>query len=529
MVDKKGAQLTLDEVFQKRITEFIDNAVDEAIDNEAKSLETNPPANQPADEVINNSVEKANAELTIDTPLIQAEEFLPFLSLTTKTENKNVVYKPYPYQEDAFKQAITAKHGTIVMPTGSGKTIVGAMVAKYAEEETNANVLIVVPQIVILNQWQETFRKAGTTVTTYFGEEKKLSHVTVTTYQSLTRDLSILDPFQIVIFDEVHHLYADEYSSAIPLLRDKLYVIGFTATALDPRDKNYALQEEVLPVVYKLTPVGLAQYGRANIPSWIEYEVSSPSIVDLIGNFRKRYLGILAHYDNNPQDLFRAAQRKAIPALMAMKINNKIKELYSATTDKLVVSAYAVAEELDINPQAKIIIFTETAASANTIFRILTALNIPTLLFLSERGLTAQEKADELEKLKQGYYKVLLGVAMIIEGLDVPEMDVAIFVSSTIKSIRRFTQKIGRILRFREGKNPRILTIVYKFSDEVETIKEQMQTLSKSEPDETVEIPMTKLYDLKNAYSQLLGGELNSDPILMAALEYASKINTLEE
>ncbi len=528
---------------QKRLDAFMDKAIEEVAEKITEKLNSNPAEEKIEKEEspeigVETVVEEAQESIpeSIQAPLIRQEEAFPLLSLSMDEKDPNKI-KPFQYQMDALQSAFREAVGTIVMPTGSGKTILGTMVIKAfwnRNREQNMDdikTLVITPQITILTQWIDTFKRAGTEATAWYGEEKKLSDFTVTTYQSASAHPEILKQFNSVIFDEVHHLYAPEYSVLLDeeYLSGKYFVIGLTATALKPNEQNFRTQQETLPVLYELTPTGLAEYGRATIPQWISTVVMPNAQIDeALTKTNLIYKRAVSMYGNF-YDMVRASQKKDRTALMGMKLFYYKSLLLSATHDKLITAVMSIKNELDMNPEAKIIVFTESGQSANFIGNLLTKLGVSTLVLLSEKGLKAGEKKEELDKFRKGYYKVLVGVNMIVEGLDVPEMDEAFMVSMGKKSERRFIQKLGRILRYREGKKPKVITFTYAQSDEMETMRSLLNnTIGKKEPDEVVR---TGHYDVTNIKEQLsqMGIDVGTDTALETVQDYLYKIRGFGE
>ena len=63
----------------------------------------------------------------------------------------------------------------------------------------------------------------------------------------------------------------------------------------------------------------------------------------------------------------------------------------------------------------------------------------------------AAERKEFLEKFRSGEYPVLLTSKVLNEGVDVPEASIGIVVSGS-GSTREHVQRLGRILRAKEGK-----------------------------------------------------------------------------
>ena len=100
--------------------------------------------------------------------------------------------------------------GCLVLPTGSGKTIIGIK----AIEKTNATSLIVVPTLDLMDQWTTTLSKyfPNLRIGNLGGGNDDIQSITVSTYDSAYIRAPFLgNKFSLVIFDEVHHLAAQGY------------------------------------------------------------------------------------------------------------------------------------------------------------------------------------------------------------------------------------------------------------------------------------------------------------------------------
>ncbi|MBZ0305451.1 MAG: DEAD/DEAH box helicase family protein, partial [Anaerolineae bacterium] len=117
---------------------------------------------------------------------------------------------PHDYQQESLTAWTQANHrGSIVLPTGAGKTFV-AIQAIY---QVNRSALVVAPTIDLLHQWYarmvNTFQRE---IGVYYGGEKNILPLTVTTYHSAGDLIAEWgNAFKLVIYDEVHHLPAPNW------------------------------------------------------------------------------------------------------------------------------------------------------------------------------------------------------------------------------------------------------------------------------------------------------------------------------
>ncbi|MEO0561169.1 MAG: DEAD/DEAH box helicase family protein, partial [Chloroflexota bacterium] len=117
---------------------------------------------------------------------------------------------PHDYQVEALEAWSTAgRRGSIVLPTGAGKTFV----AVQAIHQTNRSTAVVAPTIDLLHQWYARLGNAlNTEIGVYYGAEKIVLPITVTTYHSAGDLIAEYgNQFKLLVFDEVHHLPAPSW------------------------------------------------------------------------------------------------------------------------------------------------------------------------------------------------------------------------------------------------------------------------------------------------------------------------------
>ncbi|MDK9657947.1 DEAD/DEAH box helicase [Propionibacterium freudenreichii] len=142
-----------------------------------------------------------------------------------------------PYQELAAESFWEGGSGVVVLPCGSGKTIVGAA----AMAKAHATTLILVTNTVAARQWRDELL-ARTTLTPdeigeYSGAKKQIRPVTIATYQVITTKRDGVHPhlelfsardWGLVIYDEVHLLPAPVFRMTADLQARRS--LGLTAT-----------------------------------------------------------------------------------------------------------------------------------------------------------------------------------------------------------------------------------------------------------------------------------------------------------
>ncbi len=132
------------------------------------------------------------------------------------------------YQQRALDAwIISGRCGVIVLPTGSGKTILGIKAISLL----NTPAIVVAPTIDLMNQWRSKLKEEfKVDIGVLGGGEQEIRAITVSTYDSAYIHAERLgNRFGLIIFDEVHHLPAEGYRHIAEMFASP-FRMGLTAT-----------------------------------------------------------------------------------------------------------------------------------------------------------------------------------------------------------------------------------------------------------------------------------------------------------
>lgn len=148
-------------------------------------------------------------------------------------------FKPHAWQEDAMDAAKIHGRGGIVAPTGTGKSMVIAMISS----RLNVRTLVVVPTLEIKKQLQES-------LLTIFGQN---SNIVVQNIDNAF--LKNYKDFDCLIIDECHHVAAKTYQKLNKEAWSGIYYRFFlTATFFRNASNEQLLFEGIAgQIIYKLT------------------------------------------------------------------------------------------------------------------------------------------------------------------------------------------------------------------------------------------------------------------------------------
>lgn len=144
------------------------------------------------------------------------------------------------YQKEAVEYAIINNRSVIVSATGSGKTIILYMLCQYYLRN-NLKVLIIVPTIELCRQALSDFKSYGYTGemnAVYSGQEKVSKCITVTTYQSLVKNLNLLQEFDALIIDECHKAKASSMKKILNSSLNIRFKTGMTGSLKDGSEEK---------------------------------------------------------------------------------------------------------------------------------------------------------------------------------------------------------------------------------------------------------------------------------------------------
>lgn len=141
----------------------------------------------------------------------------------------------------------------------------------------------------------------------------------------------------------------------------------------------------------------------------------------------------------------------------------RVEELLGRMTvdlPKIARSVEIAREELQRNPGARVILFTQYRDTADAVVRALDAAHDPALRparFVGQSargddaGLSQKEQTAVLERFRAGEVNCLVATSVAEEGLDVPSTDLVIFYEP-VPDVIRTIQRRGRTGRAREGR-----------------------------------------------------------------------------
>lgn len=323
-----------------------------------------------------------------------------------------------PYQEEARRSVKDAwlsgiKRTLLVLPTGTGKTIVFAKITEDCVRK-GKRVLILAHRGELLDQAAEKIKKAtGLGCAVEKAEQSCLDswfHVIVGSVQSLQREsrLKKFKPqyFDIIIIDEAHHAISNGYQRVLQHF-DSANVLGVTATP-DRGDMR-----------------NLGEYFDS-----LAYEYTLPKAI------KEGYL----------------APIKALTIPLKLDINSVSMQSGDFAVGELSTALDPYLEQIAQEMQTyckdrKTVVFLPLIKTSQKFTEILNQSGFRA----AEVNGNSEDREQVLKDFDQGRYNVLCNSMLLTEGWDCPSVDCVIVLRPTkVRSL--YSQMIGRGTRLYPGK-----------------------------------------------------------------------------
>lgn len=331
------------------------------------------------------------------------------------------------YQQDASERLrealVDTARGQIVLATGLGKTVILAETVSTLLRDNRVfgnRVLVLAHTRPLVDQLiQEFWFQLPKTVATHrFAEQEVPAYwdgVTFGTIQSISRNLDILPDFGLIVIDEAHHIGAASFQEAIDLLHPRM-IAGATATPW--RGDGYDIDRVLGPPVIRM---GISEGLRNGFLSDVDYRL-------LADNLDWEFV-----------------QQASTHKYSLAQLNRKL--ILPTRDDE---AARIVAETFQTERRHSAIVYCPSAVHAKSFAATLRQFSFSAEPILDETE--SRERAKLLSRFKGGVLQFVTVVDLFNEGVDVPDVDMIVFMRVT-HSRRIFVQQLGRGLRISPSKD----------------------------------------------------------------------------
>jgi len=384
--------------------------------------------------------------------------------------------EPRAYQAEALAAWLAAEgRGTVILPTGAGKTVLAMM----AIDKLKLRTLIIVPTIELLHQWRgaviERLGVAADKVGVIGDGRRELRPITVITYASASMPEAPIGGFGLLVCDEAHHLPAPGHQ-AIAERSGARYRLGLTATPERGDGQEQLLYSLIGRPVYRRTPEELSAEGHlARFREQRIYVDLSPDEAmrygALMGEwkwFLARKRGALARGGDFFGELIRRSGSDPA-ARSALRAHHQARMIALNAEAKIVETARLLAQ----HRAEKVLIFSEYNLLVDRLSR---ALALPSLTYRTP----PEERRLTLERFRSGAYSKLAAGRVLNEGVDVPDASVAIVVSGN-STPREHIQRLGRVIR-PKAREAVLYELVTRYTSEVGAARKRRKRLEQGAP-----------------------------------------------
>ncbi|WP_053985670.1 DEAD/DEAH box helicase family protein [Niameybacter massiliensis] len=310
------------------------------------------------------------------------------------------------------------ERGLVVAATGIGKTYLAAFDSKPYKR-----VLFVAHREEILKQAEESFRKVRQTESTgfFYGNKKDVDkEVTFALVQTLgkneylNQEFFAADAFDYVIIDECHHAIARQYTSVLDYFTPVFWLF-LTATP-ERMDNGDVFEIAGDNLVYEV------RLQEAINKGWL-VPFRYYAIYDETVNYDE------IEYKNSKYD-----KQQLDAGLMISRRAELILKHYQKYSSKRAMG------------------FCSSKSHAEYMAHYFNKQGIKAVaVYSGEQGEQTAERSEAIGQLRRGEIQIIFSVDMFNEGVDVPEVDMVLFLRPT-QSTTIFLQQLGRGLRKCKGK-----------------------------------------------------------------------------
>lgn len=419
-----------------------------------------------------------------------------------------------PYQTaalEAVRGAYREKHRAVlvVMPTGTGKTVLFAEIARLAK----GPVLVLAHRQELVQQARDKIAAwCDDVVAVEMGAQRDFTRpdgtrpkITVASVQSLSRRLRTIpsDAFRIVVVDEAHHATATSYRTILDHFH--AHLLGVTATP--DRSDRVPLGEVFSKVAFDY------DMQRAISDGWL------CPIRSFLVQTRADFSGV----------------RKVAGELATGEVEKVlVRDLH------LIEIAKPIFRERGSRPA---IVFAASVAHARALARVLNDLaEDPSYAAALDGSMPLERRAPVLQRFRRGQIRVLVNCSLFTEGFDVPEIAL-VAIARPILSRSFYAQMVGRGTRIAPGKRDVLVldfvpgncrhTLAHAidiFSDEREEVRARARRLTAEASSEGRSLGLEEALALAQEEQEALEADVTyqlqqRDPFAAIGIDFAAYSN----
>lgn len=348
--------------------------------------------------------------------------------------------------------------GSIIAGTGFGKSRCGVLAIAHALKD-GGRALVLVPTVQLQDQFKEEFKK--------WGHTSILTRVEIMCYQSAHKLEG--EHYDIIVCDEIHLGLSPVYRQ---FFYNNTYDSVLCMTATIPEEDEYRqLLKQLAPTVYTISidecvSKGLvAPYDIYCIP--VELTEIERAAYKKANNLFVQCKYRLGGFDafNEANRILRGGDGDKGAAAQFFNAIRQRKAVVQHAENKLHLASQIASYHQD----DKILTFSGTNEFTNLMARALDG-------YAYHSGLSKKKREYTLELFKESKDAVLCSTKALNQGFDVPDVGIGIIAGLESKALPMI-QRVGRLIRFEEGKRGRVYILYVKDSQEEKWMDQATRTL----------------------------------------------------
>lgn len=342
---------------------------------------------------------------------------------------------PRDYQLDCIVTALKYKRGVIRSSTASGKSLVIAYIINaLRENDKGKHFLIIVPRIALCEQFKNDLIDYGlndSDIGIVHAKSKVFNKmITISTWQSLSRNNSYLGLYDSVMCDEVHEARSHEIRKILELCTNADYRIGFTGTLPVSKLDMWNIKSFLGPVLREYGAGELAEKGY----------ISKCKVKVITVSYNKEYEG---EYNDIKDEVFNNPFRMNLLKNIVREVDGNILVLVGKVEKEGKILRDYFNKCKDLQDKEIVFMWGDTKVEEREYWR------------------------KECEVRKNIILIATYGILSV--GTNIPSLKY-ILLASPFKSKIRVLQSIGRSLRKHEDKEDG--AVIYDIADECKFLSE---------------------------------------------------------
>lgn len=326
----------------------------------------------------------------------------------------------YPHQVQAVRHLLQHPHSTVQSPTGSGKTVVAAVLLAHLEGRG----LVVVPTQDLLQQTKARLENIlGEPVGQVGAGKRAWERITVGIINSLVAGDGPYDEIEAVVYDEAHRaVQVSRYGQLSERLTRAYYRWGLTAGAHRQDGLDLAMEAVIGPTLLVISERETERLGLTVKPQ--VYFVSVPDPRYVYTGAVRRGEQVTYPTENGKPDLDEVYEKAVVTYGLRNQYIQRVVQAYRA------------------RHRQPVLVLVEAIRHGELLSELLAA---P----FAHGGLSRRERQSCLEWLRGG--NVLVASRIYNEGIDLPGLGLVVNAGCE-RSRQQTRQKVGRVVRAAPGK-----------------------------------------------------------------------------